>query len=210
MSSILNTVQIDLSVQAPLRPAIPHGLRRILLHNLRRASRSVLRMPPGADRPANWKIGRDCQLHLQLVTDTSMARIHAETMGERRTTDVLSFPGPGWLFSWPSEEDMDPADAAYQPAAQLGEIVLCWPEVERQARARMAGPGQPPVLETALILAVHGLAHLHGHDHDHPKAARLMFRAECHALRQLGIPPGDRPYARRPRIGASVAHSSQL
>ncbi|MCA9637697.1 MAG: rRNA maturation RNAse YbeY, partial [Myxococcales bacterium] len=50
----------------------------------------------------------------------------------------------------------------------LGDIVLSWPAVIRQARRRdLAG-----LLDEATVLAVHGLAHLLGHDHRERREGR--------------------------------------
>jgi probable rRNA maturation factor len=49
--------------------------------------------------------------------------------------------------------------------------------------------------EAALVdLAIHGLAHLLGHDHRSRAGARAMVRVEARACRAAGLPPPSRPY----------------
>ena len=49
--------------------------------------------------------------------------------------------------------------------------------------------------QNALVdLAIHGLAHLLGHDHGTRADARAMYRAEERACRTAGLPRPARPY----------------
>jgi len=78
---------------------------------------------------------------LMLVSPAAMASVNGEHRGTPEPTDVLSFPvdGPEAL-SWP--------DAG--PPPELGDILIC-----------------PEAAEDPLpVLAVHGLLHLVGYDHE--------------------------------------------
>jgi probable rRNA maturation factor len=74
------------------------------------------------------------------------------------TTDVLSFPA----------EEREPGGEI-----DLGDVVICTDQAARQAAA--AGRGYLRELE---VLALHGILHLLGHDHerDHGEMARLERR----------------------------------
>lgn len=78
---------------------------------------------------------------LMVVEAQEMARINGEHRGRPEPTDVLAFPvdGPEAL-DWPAEG----------PPPELGDVVIC-PEAAQ---------------EPLTTLAVHGLLHLLGYDHE--------------------------------------------
>jgi probable rRNA maturation factor len=95
-----------------------------------------------------------------------MLRLNEDFAGEHHATDVLSFEGAG---------------------ADLGDIAVSWPAVERQARDY----GHSPDTELAL-LCVHGLLHLLGWDHYEPVERREMWRLTLAALAASGVHPSTR------------------
>lgn len=122
-------------------------------------------------------------LGLRIVDDREMAELHLEFMGEAGPTDVLSF----------TPESLD----AELGATALGDLVLDWDAIERQARDRSAAA----LLDEATVLVVHGLAHLCGHDHRTRGEGRAMHALERRLLRTLHTPDPPRPYApRRPAV----------
>jgi probable rRNA maturation factor len=88
---------------------------------------------------------------LMVVGPDEMAMINGEHRGRPEPTDVLAFPvdGPEAL-RWPAEG----------PPPELGDVVIC-PEAA----------GEP--LET---LAVHGLLHLLGYDHESDRGEMLALQ----------------------------------
>lgn len=91
-------------------------------------------------------------------------------------TNVLSFPAAASSDS-PSESPW------------LGDIVLCAPVVQSEARAQ-----RKRTRDHYAHLTVHGVLHLLGHDHERPSEARVMERIERRILADLGI---EDPYAVR-------------
>ena len=89
---------------------------------------------------------------LMVVDPDRMAEINAEHRGTPTPTDVLSFPvdGPDIFDGWPENG----------PEPELGDIVICPPEAEES-------------LET---LAVHGLLHLVGYDHETDSGEMLTLQ----------------------------------
>jgi probable rRNA maturation factor len=83
----------------------------------------------------------DKDLSIALVGDKTMRRLNRTCLGADRTTDVLAFP----------DEDEN----------CLGEIVLCWPQIERQAKEYAGSAAK----ELVFVL-VHGLLHLLGYRDD--------------------------------------------
>lgn len=105
---------------------------------------------------------------IALVTDASMRRLNRLYRRIDRATDVLSFPAPG------------PAKAG---PYMLGDIAIATGVARRQAREH------GHTLSTELrILALHGLLHLLGYDHE--RDAGPMQRAEERLRRRAGLPVG--------------------
>jgi probable rRNA maturation factor len=103
-------------------------------------------------------------LSVALVDTARITDLMDRYYGERRATDVLSFP-------------MDPLDA---PApALLGDVVICVEVAEKQAR------GLGRTLESELEqLLVHGILHLAGFDHENAEGELAMAAEERRILRQ--------------------------
>jgi probable rRNA maturation factor len=112
-----------------------------------------------------------------LVGDATMRRLNADWAGEDHTTDVLAFPRDG-------------AASAPFADAPLGDIVINWDAVCRQA----SGRDEAARIAEATALMVHGLAHLHGHDHARRGEGRRMLAVERMILRRLGVADVARPY----------------
>lgn len=114
--------------------------------------------------------GKDLELSVMLVGSGTMKRLNSEYLGLNETTDVLAFPlmAPGETGSTPPGGD--------QPEP-LGDIVICVPVAECQARER--GEFLQDELE---LLAAHGLLHLIGYDDDCPEARGGMAAMENELL----------------------------
>jgi probable rRNA maturation factor len=105
---------------------------------------------------------------IALVSDARMRTLNRRYRGKDYATDVLSFPAAA----------DDPRPQSRVTSRHLGDIVIARGVARRQARA--AGHAGPEELR---ILALHGLLHLLGYDHerDDGQMARLERR-----LRQKG------------------------
>jgi probable rRNA maturation factor len=91
------------------------------------------------------------EVGVALVTDARIRRLNARYRRTDAATDVLSFPADG----------------------TLGDIVIATGVARRQAR--QAGHSYATELR---VLALHGLLHLLGYDHDDPQDRGRMARAE--------------------------------
>jgi probable rRNA maturation factor len=111
------------------------------------------------------------RVHVALVDDDAMDRLHRRHSGVAGTTDVLTFPA--------GDDPHGPVDV---------DIVVCVDE----ARRRAAEFGHPVEREIVLY-AVHGLLHCLGHD-DHDEAAfERMHAEEDRILTAIGVGPVFRP-----------------
>jgi len=113
----------------------------VLVNRQRRRAPSrtrLLRVLRGAARA----LGVSGELALVFAGDGTLRRLNRSYRGKDRATDVLSFPGPG------GDEG-------------LGDVIISVPTAERNARRY----GRTLAFELDL-LALHGLLHLLGYDHE--------------------------------------------
>ncbi len=111
-----------------------------------------------------------------ITTDRRIRALNRTWRGLDKATDVLSFPAGN-----------DPA-----PARHLGDLVISRETAARQAR------GEGHALATELrVLALHGLLHLLGYDHE--RDSGRMARIERRLRRQGGLPAG---LIERGRVGS--------
>jgi probable rRNA maturation factor len=117
---------------------------------------------------------------IALVDDAAMRRLNREFAGQERATDVLSFPsfapGVGGRVSRAS------AGKPAQPR-HLGDIVIATGVARRQAC--VAGHAYAQELR---VLALHGLLHLLGYDHETDEGR--MARLEARLRRRGGLTAG--------------------
>jgi probable rRNA maturation factor len=119
-----------------------------------------------------------------LISDARMKALNRQFRGKDKVTDVLSFPaqaGPGSGSSVASTSARHAA--AGGSAAFLGDIVIAAGAAKKQAKAA----GHALNVEIR-ILALHGLLHLLGYDHD--TDGGKMARVEGRLRKQAGLPEG--------------------
>ena len=138
-----------------------------------------------------------------IVSDAAIRRLNREFRGTDAVTDVLSFPGGD--AGWPTTNGRRPtgtSGAAAQgrtrgphpwavgrgpltdrdwPLTSLGDIAIAAGLARRQARQR--GHSLPTEVR---ILALHGLLHLLGYDHEADRGQ--MGRLEDRLRRRAGLP----------------------
>lgn len=120
-------------------------------------------------RAAAEGLRRSCvAIGIRIVNEAESAGLNARYRGRRGPTNVLAFP-----FDVPKGTRAD----------VLGDLVICAPVVNREARAQ----GKPVAAHWAHIV-VHGILHLRGYDHHSPREATVMERRETAVLRRLGYP----------------------
>jgi probable rRNA maturation factor len=113
-----------------------------------------------------------------LVSDARIRDLNRRFRRKPTATDVLSFPD-----SAPGEPRLAPS--AGHDAPRLGDLVISVDTARRQARAG----GHPYTVELK-ILALHGLLHLLGYDHDSPSDRGRMARVERRLRAKGGLAEG--------------------
>jgi probable rRNA maturation factor len=109
-----------------------------------------------------------------LVSDRRMRALNRQFRGKDKTTDVLSFPA-----------DLSAGALAKAEEPFLGDIVIAIGVAARQARD--AGHS---VTTEVRVLALHGLLHLLGHDHDATDDGGRMARLELRLRKKGGLTEG--------------------
>ncbi|MGR9052969.1 MAG: rRNA maturation RNase YbeY [Gammaproteobacteria bacterium] len=109
----------------------------------------------------------DTEVVIRIVDEAESALLNEQYRGKQGPTNILSFP-----FEVP----------AGIPSNLLGDLVVCAPVVEREARTG----GKTPSDHWAHIV-VHGILHLLGYDHIDDADAEIMEGREIDVLDQLNI-----------------------
>lgn len=112
--------------------------------------------------------GRPVRADLTLVIsdDATLQRLNLEFMGIDAPTDVLSFPA----------DFVDPDTQRWY----LGDVIISLPRAQAQAPEN----GQS-VQDELLLLTVHGVLHLLGHDHAGLEDKERMWAAQADVLSHL-------------------------
>jgi probable rRNA maturation factor len=110
-------------------------------------------------------------LSIAIVSDARMRALNRQFRGKDKVTDVLSFPADR------------SAPAAPAAAGFMGDVVIAAGVAKQQARAA----GHP--LQTEIrVLALHGLLHLLGYDHEADNGT--MARVEARLRKKAGLKEG--------------------
>ncbi len=116
------------------------------------------------------------EIVVRVVDEQESRELNRRYRQQDRPTNVLAFPA----------EEVPWAEGSAQP---LGDLVVCGPVVEREAREQ-----EKDVAGHWGHLLVHGALHLLGHDHRNDAEAAVMERLEARILAERGY---DDPYAAR-------------
>ena len=144
------------------------------------------------------------EVAIALVTDAHVRTLNQQYRRKNTPTDVLSFPDSGGSAvrnTAPAARPGPriphsrlrraqgvpslPRDESRLRGPHLGDIVIATGVARRQARE--AGHSYATELR---VLALHGLLHLLGYDHDSPDDAGRMARAETRLRRKNGLAAG--------------------
>ena len=106
------------------------------------------------------------EVSLALVNDVKIQDLNARYRNKNKPTNVLSFPAM----------EID----GFAPV--LGDIVLSYETVVREAKARALTPD-----DHVAHLIIHGFLHLQGYDHENDSDAEIMETIEIKTLEGLGI-----------------------
>jgi probable rRNA maturation factor len=150
-------------------------------------------------------IQQEVMLTLLITDDEAMREMNSQYRQQNKATDVLSFPllekplvdAPAehlWVSARgqagvEGEKEVNAADDKSRPAfvtpsellMNLGDIIISWPTVERQA----GEAGHSPDYELLYLLA-HGVLHLVGYDDASEAGYQAMVSLQQRVLEALG------------------------
>lgn len=112
---------------------------------------------------------QNVELCIRIVDEPEMAQLNEQYRHKHGSTNVLAFPQYA---------------AAEVGCDLLGDIVICAPVVEREAKQQ----GKSSPAHWAHIV-VHGVLHLLGYDHNEEAQAQRMEQLETEILTTLEFPP---------------------
>lgn len=110
-----------------------------------------------------------CELSISLVGDHAIRRLNRTWRKKDKATDVLSFPAGDLPKGTPGPR-------------QLGDVVISLDTAKRQA-----GEYERTMESEVSRYLAHGLLHLLGYDHERPRDAQKMARAEEELLGESGM-----------------------
>ena len=120
---------------------------------------------------AAWQDENPTEVTIRIVDNDESRELNNQYRDKDKPTNVLSFP-----FEAP----------AGITVPLVGDLVICAPVVEREAREQ----GKDPEAHWAHMV-IHGMLHLQGYDHIHDDDAEVMEGLEIRLMRQLGY---NNPY----------------
>ena len=115
-------------------------------------------------------VSQPVDIDLVITYDNTVKNLNLMYRNIDDTTDVLSF-----AFCEPQE--VEPFVVPQDEMLHLGEVIISYPQAEKQAREQ----SHPLERELALLIA-HGVLHLLGYDHEEPEAELVMKAMENKVL----------------------------
>jgi len=116
--------------------------------------------------------GKNIELSINLIGESRVKALNKKYLGKNRVTDVLSFPISNKVSIKPVDNGI----------IALGDIFICLPVAKRGVLKEGTG------LNSKLaLLAVHGLLHLLGYDHEKTSQQEKMFRLQKKILSKISF-----------------------
>ncbi|NLE25713.1 MAG: rRNA maturation RNase YbeY [Clostridiaceae bacterium] len=121
-----------------------------------------------------------CEASITLTDNESIKELNREHRGIDKATDVLSFPSIEYDNGEPQIQpgDMDPDSGQIF----LGDIIISVEKAFEQAQSFAHS-----VDRELTFLAVHGILHLLGYDHETENEEKLMFSIQENILNEMGL-----------------------
>ncbi len=120
---------------------------------------------------------QDAEIVLRIVDEAEGRKLNLDFRGRDYATNVLTF-----VYAEAKPDIQSGIRSPVHDAAPLtGDIVLCAPVIENEARQQHKN-----LPAHYAHLTVHGVLHLQGHDHENDADAAVMEQLEIEILGRLG------------------------
>jgi probable rRNA maturation factor len=124
------------------------------------------------------KITSSAEMGLLITDSKTIQKLNRIYRGENKPTDVLAFETTSSM----NQEPELPFVSAPDGIKHLGEVVIAYPQAEKQAQEQGHG-----VTRELAVLIVHGILHLLGYDHGVPEDEQKMRDKENKVLSILEL-----------------------
>lgn len=112
------------------------------------------------------------ELGLVVAGDDTVHKLNRSYRNVDATTDVLAF-----ALSQPDRNKVEPFVNPPDAIAHLGEVIISYPQAQRQAEEQ-----RHPLKRELALLVAHGVLHLLGYDHEVPEDEQRMRAMEAKVL----------------------------
>lgn len=119
---------------------------------------------------ANLRIKKDWEFSVLVVSPAYIRRLNRTYRGKDKVTDVLSF----------SQQEGTPLILPQNKQLYLGDIILCFSQIEKQAK--IFGHSQEREFS---LLVIHGLLHLLGYEDKNEKQYQAMAKIQDKVLAKI-------------------------
>ncbi len=113
--------------------------------------------------------GQSGAIAIKVISEDEVRELNSRYSGENRSTDVLSFDYK--------------EDAEVEAGSDLGDIVISYEHMQRQADA-----ADTTVETEFLLLVTHGVLHILGYDHQDEAEKTKMDDVQADVMDRLGLP----------------------
>jgi probable rRNA maturation factor len=119
-------------------------------------------------------VGDNVELGLVIANEERVRQLNRDYLGRDEPTDVLAFSAKEEAGA--DQSFVHPPDGVLH----LGEVIISYPQAVIQAREY-----RHPVEREIIILIIHGVLHLLGHEHNTPELGLKMRAREAETLRHI-------------------------
>jgi probable rRNA maturation factor len=155
-------------------PSFGRRLRVALHHRQRTVTTDRAALAAAFERAAlalEEELEGEAEVSLVLVSDAGIRRLNRDFAGINEATDVLAFP-------------LDEPEGG-----EIGDVFISVQMAERQvgSKERSGHPHTESLEEELVLLFVHAVLHLFGHDHGEAGEEREMLEAEHRVIGSISV-----------------------
>lgn len=135
------------------------------------------------------KLKSNVEVSIILIDNQQIRELNRDFRGVDKETDVLSFPAIEYEYSDTDEQNWDDMmdQLTEDTNFDSGDLILGDIAISVEKAAQQAEEYGHSFYREVAFLAVHGMFHLLGYDHENEDDARIMRRKEEAVLSALGL-----------------------